>query len=85
MILTLTDKGYQGSGATVVITPYKPASQKHANRSHAKLRGPDERANSHLKSWRILRKLRCCPNKAGRLVKAIAVLQNHRIAQAARG
>jgi DDE superfamily endonuclease/Helix-turn-helix of DDE superfamily endonuclease len=88
-ILTLADKGYQGADATVVITPYKgrkkPESQKQANRSHAKLRGPGERANAQLKNWRILRKLRCSPCKAGHLVKAIAVLQNHRAAQAARG
>jgi hypothetical protein len=88
-ILTLADKGYQGAEATVVITPYKgknkPESQKQANRSHAKLRGPGERANAQLKSWRILRKLRCSPSKAGHLVKAIAVLQNHRTTQTARG
>jgi hypothetical protein len=41
------------------------------------------RANAQLKSWRILRKLRCSPSKAGHLCKAIAVLQNHRVAQAA--
>ena len=34
-------------------------------------------------SWKILRKLRCSPSKAGHLCKAIAVLQNHRVAQAA--
>jgi hypothetical protein len=72
-----------------VITPYKskdkPESQKQANRSHAKFRGPGERAIAQLKSWRILRKLRCSPSKAGHIVKAIAVLQNHRVAQAARG
>jgi hypothetical protein len=88
-ILTLADKGYQGAEATVIITPYKgknkPEPQRQANRSHAKLRGPGERANAQLKSWRILRKLRCSPSKAGHLVKAIAVLQNHRVAQAARG
>lgn len=88
-ILTLADKGYQGAEATVVITPYKgknkPDAQKQANRSHARLRGPGERANAQLKSWRILRKLRCSPTKAGHLVKAIAVLQNHRVAQATRG
>ncbi|MFD0883363.1 transposase family protein [Streptosporangium algeriense] len=88
-ILTLADKGYQGIGGTVVITPYKgknkPESQKRANRSHANLRGPGERANAQLKSWRILRKLRCSPSKVGHLVKAIAVLQNHRTAQAAQG
>ena len=88
-ILTLADKAYQGAEASVVITPYKgkdkPESQKQANRSHAKFRGPGERANAQLKSWRILRKLRCSPSKAGHIVKAIAVLQNHRVAQAARG
>jgi len=53
----------------------KPESQKAANRAHAKLRGPGERANAQLKTWRILRKLRCCPWRAGQLAKAIHVLQ----------
>ncbi|NRQ36428.1 IS5/IS1182 family transposase, partial [Nonomuraea sp. NN258] len=35
--------------------------------------------NAQLKSWRILRKLRCCPHKAGQLCKAIAVLQNYEL------
>jgi len=43
----------------------KPQSQKDANRAHAKLRAPGERANAQLKTWKILRKLRCCPWKAG--------------------
>jgi DDE superfamily endonuclease len=47
----------------IVRTPYKgkkkPASQKAANRAHAKL-----------KTWHILRKLRCCPWKAGQLAKS---------------
>jgi hypothetical protein len=83
-MLTLADKGYQGADDPV-ITPYKgknkPESQRQANRAHARLRGPGERANAQLKSWRILRKLRCSPSKAGHLCKAIAVLQNHRAAQ----
>lgn len=83
-IVVLADKGYQGAGGPV-ITPYKgrdkPASQKRANRSHARLRGPGERANAQLKTWRILRKLRCCPLKAGRLCKAIALLQNYEVAR----
>jgi len=58
----------------------KPASQKAANRAHAKLRGPGERANAQLKTWRILRKLRCCPWRAGQLAKAIHVLQAREIA-----
>jgi len=50
-------------------------SQKDANRAHAKLRAPGGRANAQLKTWKILRKLRCCPWKAGKLAKAIHVLQ----------
>jgi hypothetical protein len=53
----------------------KPESQKEANRAHAKLRAPGERANAQLKTWRVLRKLRCCPWRAGQLAKAIHVLQ----------
>jgi hypothetical protein len=76
-LVTLADKGYQGS--TWAKTPYKgknkPESQKEANRAHAKLRAPGERANAQLKSWGILQKLRCCPWRAGKLAKAIHVLQ----------
>ena len=76
-LVTLADKGYQGS--THAKIPYrgknKPESQKAANRAHAKLRAPGERANAQLKTWRILRKLRCCPWRAGQLAKAIHVLQ----------
>ncbi|MCA2220914.1 transposase family protein [Nonomuraea aurantiaca] len=87
-IIALADTAYQGAEGPIV-TPYKgknkPESQKQANRSHARLRGPGERANAQLKSWKILRKLRCIPSKAGHLCKAIAILQNHRVAQAACG
>ncbi len=79
--ITLGDKGYQG--ATALLTPYKgkdkPASQKATNRAHARLRGHGERAIAQLKSWRVLAKLRCCPYKAGRLAKAIHVLQDREI------
>ena len=61
--LVVLDKGYLGEDD--IRTPYrgrnKPASQKEANRAHARLRAPGERANTQTKSWRILRKLRCCP------------------------
>ena len=82
-LIALGDKGYHGYDQTGqrVITPYKgknkPESQKDANRAHARLRGPGERANAQLKTWRILRKLRCCPRRTGRLAKAIHVLQNY--------
>src|SRR5215472_16433528 len=78
-LVTLADKGYQGS--TWAKTPYKgkgkPESQKQANRAHSKLRGPGERANAQLKTWKILSKLRCCPWRAGKLAKAIHALQLH--------
>jgi len=77
-LVTLADKGYQGSAWAKV--PYKgknkPESQKEANRAHAKLRAPGERANAQLKAWKILAKLRCCPWRAGKLAKAIHVLQH---------
>jgi hypothetical protein len=82
-LVVLADKGYHGAGDPV-LTPYrgrnKPASQKDANRAHAQLRSPGERANAQLKTWHILRKLRCCPWRAGQLAKAIHVLQAREIA-----
>ncbi|WP_026416390.1 IS5/IS1182 family transposase [Actinomadura oligospora] len=75
--LVLADKAYQGADEPLLV-PYrgkgKPASQKSANRAHARLRAPGERANAQLKHWAILAKLRCCPHRAGRLAKAIHVL-----------
>jgi len=76
-LVVLADKGYQGS--TWAKVPYKgknkPEPQKEANRAHARLRAPGERANAQLKTWKILSKLRCCPWRAGKLAKAIHVLQ----------
>jgi hypothetical protein len=76
-LIVLADKGYQGSSYAKI--PYrgknKPGSQKEANRAHAKLRAPGERANAQLKTWDILDKLRCCPWRAGQLAKAIHTLQ----------
>jgi len=49
-LVVLADKGYQGAAHAKV--PYrgknKPESQKDANRAHAKLRSPGERANAQL-------------------------------------
>jgi hypothetical protein len=62
-LVTLADKGYRGSSHAKL--PYigknKPESPKQANRAHARLRAPGERANAQLKTWRILRELRCAP------------------------
>ena len=76
-LVTLAGKGYQGS--TYAKIPYKgknkPQSQKQANKAHARLRSPGERANAQLKTWRILRMLRCCPLVHLQLAKAIHALQ----------
>ena len=76
-LIVLAGKGYQGAAHAKV--PYKgknkPQYQKDANKAHAQLRSPGERANAQLKTWLILRKLRCCPWRAGQLAKAIHVLQ----------
>jgi hypothetical protein len=79
-IAVLADSGYQGSRHAHV--PYKKRkggkildSEKEANRAHARLRAPGERANAQLKSWNILRKARCCPTTIGKLARAIHVLQ----------
>jgi hypothetical protein len=82
-LIALGDKGYHGYDETGqhVSTPYKgknkPESQKDANRAHARLRGSGERANAQLKTWHFLRRLRCCPRRAGQLAKAVHVLQNY--------
>jgi hypothetical protein len=58
------DKGYRGAGGTVRV-PYwgrwqkLSAGQQAVNRAHAKIRALVERAIATLKTWRILRKLRC--------------------------
>jgi hypothetical protein len=80
-LIVLADKGYAGAGDHVRI-PYrgrgKPTSQKDANRAHAQLRSPGERANAQLKPGASC-KLRCCPWRAGQLAKAIHVLQAREI------
>ena len=77
-LVTLADKGYQGS--TYAKIPYKGKNKPAIPESRPIRRtrnsaSPGERANAQLKTWRILRKLRCCPWRAGQLAKAIHVLQ----------
>ena len=51
-LITLADKGHQGSTYTKI--PYrgknKPESKKQANKAHVRLRSPGERANAQLKT-----------------------------------
>ncbi|MCW2861166.1 MAG: transposase family protein, partial [Actinoallomurus sp.] len=53
--------------------------------SHAKLPSLGERANAQLKSWKLLRKLRCSPSKIGHLRKAAHVLQTAKPPQDEKG
>jgi hypothetical protein len=81
-VMTFADKGYEGAGGTVR-TPRKrhhprpPLSrnQKAVNRSHAKVRALDERANATLKTWKVIARLHCCPQRATAILAASFVLQ----------
>ena len=55
---------------------YRPPSQnqKDANTAHARQRGPGERANAELKSWKILRKIRSSPRRGTTLVKTVQTI-----------
>ncbi|MET9088881.1 IS5 family transposase [Streptomyces sp. NPDC004237] len=73
------DNDYQGSGGTVR-HPYRgrwdklSAGQQAVNRSHAKIRALVEQAVATLKSWRLLRKLRCSTTRITSLVQAVLTL-----------
>ncbi|GGW86215.1 hypothetical protein GCM10010320_79920 [Streptomyces caelestis] len=73
------DKAYQGAGGTVRV-PYRgrwenlSARQQAVNRSHAKIRALGEQAMATLKTWRLLRKLRCSTTRITDLVKAVLSL-----------
>jgi hypothetical protein len=86
-VRVLADNGYHGAGPQVRVPQrrrrldpdtgrYRRLShnQKQVNTAHARQRGPSERANAQLKSWKILRKIRCCPRRATSLVQAVLVL-----------
>ena len=49
-------------------------NQKDVNTAHARQRGPGERVNAQLKSWKILRKIRASPTQATTLVEAVQTL-----------
>lgn len=83
-VSVVADSGYRGTGFAVPQRrrPADPETgrrrlsrnQREVNAAHARQRGPGERANASLKSWKILRKIRCCPLQATRLIKAVLVL-----------
>jgi hypothetical protein len=84
-VRVIADNGYRGAGFEVPQRrrPRDPETnqrrqlsrhQRDVNAAHARQRGPGERANAQLKSWKVLRKIRCCPRRATELVKAVLVL-----------
>ena len=83
----VADTGYQGAGPAVRVPQRRrrldpdtgryrrlSGNQKEVNTAHARQRGPGERANAELKSWKILRKIRSSPSWATTLVKAVQTL-----------
>ncbi|GAA2917393.1 hypothetical protein GCM10010478_16480 [Streptomyces erythrogriseus] len=73
------DKGFRGAGGTVRI-PCRgrwetlSTGQQAVNRSHAKIRALVEQTVATLKSWRLLRKLRCSTTRITSLVRAVFTL-----------
>jgi hypothetical protein len=73
------DKGYRGAGSTVRVPCWGrgenlSTGQQAVNRSHAKIRALVERAIATLKTWRLLRKLRCSTTRISSLVQAVLTL-----------
>ncbi|MEQ3553930.1 transposase family protein [Pseudonocardia nematodicida] len=81
------DTAYQGAGPMVAVPQrrrrldpdtgrYRRLSrnQKEVNRAHARRRGPGERVNAELKNWKVLRRIRSSPNRAGQLIAAVQTL-----------
>ncbi|WP_327418357.1 transposase family protein [Streptomyces sp. NBC_01233] len=73
------DKAYQGAGRHIRV-PFRSRRLKRwkrrHNSSHAKIRCVGEQAMAVLKGWRLLRKLRCSPNRITNIVKAALVLHH---------
>lgn len=73
------DKGYRGAGGTVRV-PYwgrwetLSPGQRAVNCSHAKIRALVEQAMATLKTWRLVRKLRCSTSRITSLVQAVLTL-----------
>jgi len=73
------DKGYQGAGGAVTV-PYRgrwrnlSPGKRAVNRAHARIRAVGEQADATLKTWRLLRKLRCSPSRITAVVQAVLSL-----------
>ncbi|MER5556269.1 transposase family protein [Streptomyces sp. NPDC002793] len=71
------DRAYQGAGRHIRV-PIRGRKlkrwQRHHNTTHAKIRCVGERAMATLKTWRLLRKIRCSTNRITDLVRAVLTL-----------
>jgi hypothetical protein len=86
-VRAVADSAYQGGGPAIRVPQRRRCldtdtgryrrlshSQKEVNTAHARQRGPGERVNAELKTWRILRKIRSSPRRASELVAAVQPL-----------
>jgi DDE superfamily endonuclease len=77
-VATFADKGYRGARGAVAVPFYGrhlPTRMREVNSAHAKVRSIGERAIATLKTWKVLTKLHCCPQRATPLLAAILMLQ----------
>lgn len=75
-VATFADKGYRGARGAVGVPFYGrhlPARMREVNA--AKARSIGERAIATLKTWKVLAKLHCRPQRATPLLAAILMLQ----------
>ncbi|MEV4974581.1 transposase family protein [Streptomyces scopuliridis] len=75
------DQGYRGADGTVRVPRWGrwetlSAGQQAANRSHTEIRALVEQAMATLKTWRLLRKIRCSTTRITNLVQAVPTLHH---------
>ncbi|WP_108934778.1 transposase family protein [Streptomyces ardesiacus] len=74
VVRTASSKAFVLLDGTLPIDRISADRPQAVNRSHAKIRALVEQAMATLKSWRLLRKLRCSTTRIASLVQAILTL-----------
>ncbi|MET9849290.1 transposase family protein [Streptomyces ossamyceticus] len=80
----LADRAYMGAGPWVTTPHRRPPgrgltpTQQTVNRALSAAWAPVERGVARLKSWRILRKARCSPNRMSSITAALLTLERQR-------
>jgi hypothetical protein len=78
------DRACQGAGSWVTTGRKRPpggeltVTQRTVNRAPARARAPVERGMARLKSWRIIRRARCSPNRMTSIAAAVLTLERQR-------